>query len=81
MDWNPQTGTFNVFIATKNEKGLGRLVSSLSFLFFLMESCKGRDRAEGRDRWKKRQASQSRNCEGSAASWERSCVFKDTCAV
>lgn len=45
VDCGPQTGTLNAFIATKNEIRLRRLVHLLSFVVFLVESCKGPDRA------------------------------------
>lgn len=44
VDCDPQMGMLNVFTAMKNENGLGRLVSLLSFVV-LMESCKGHSRA------------------------------------
>lgn len=45
VDCDPQIGMLNVFTAMKDENGLGRLVSLLSFVVLLVESCKGHGRA------------------------------------
>lgn len=45
VDCDPQMGMLNVFTAMKNANRLGRLVSLLSFVVLLVESCKGHSRA------------------------------------
>lgn len=44
-------GMLDVFIAMKNENGLGRLMSLLSFVVLLMESCKDQTEHKAEPSW------------------------------